>query len=115
MKKNKKISCCDMMDYVVNKTIDDIQHYGDIPIHYEPKTRLFSLRKCPWENEHKGKNIQQAYAIEFCPFCGKKIIKDLATEWSEMVAIFHKKNCTNDESCIPAEFQTDEWWKKRGL
>ncbi len=55
--------------------------------------------------------------IQFCPWCGTKLPKDLNTEWEEIVA--KEFGITEydywNEDKIPPEFKTDEWWKKRGL
>lgn len=59
--------------------------------------------------------------IYYCPWCGKKLPKNLDneydTELSNVLKIpvdeislynYHDPN-------LPKEFKTDEWWKKRGL
>jgi hypothetical protein len=55
--------------------------------------------------------------IQFCPWCGTKLPKDLNDEWEEIVAkefgvtqLYYRYM-----DKIPPEFKTDEWWKKRGL
>ena len=117
MKKTKQIYCCDMIKDQVLKVISEIDHYGDNPISYNQSIRSFSLRVCPWERNHKGNEIEAAYEIKFCPWCGKKFPKDLAKERSKTINKEHicPNPCDGDDNHIPAEFFSDEWWKKRGL
>jgi hypothetical protein len=78
--------------------------------------------------------------MDYCPFCGTKFPPHLAEEWSEVIfeelgpeylieseAVFQKSVCKRQgreyvpdpdfpkAKPLPAEFKTDEWWKKRGL
>jgi len=56
--------------------------------------------------------------ITYCPWCSKKLPKSLRHEW---FVILEKEYGINDpfdreqEKLIPEEFNSDEWWKKRGL
>lgn len=58
--------------------------------------------------------------IDYCPFCGTKLPKELEDE--DMEIILRKEYGWTDDDCwghprrdLPEEFKTDEWWKKRGL
>ncbi len=55
--------------------------------------------------------------IRFCPYCGKKMPKELSDEWYDILekeyGIKDPIHC--DKKQVPQEFWTDEWWKKRGL
>ena len=55
--------------------------------------------------------------MDFCPWCGTKLPKDLGIEWTEMVekelGIEDVWDIEWDE--IPEKYKTDEWWKKRGI
>jgi hypothetical protein len=78
--------------------------------------------------------------IDYCPFCGTKFPSDLGEKWSDVIweelgpeyliesrAEFQKLLCKHQgkeyvpdsdlpkAKPLPVEFQTDEWWKKRGL
>ena len=55
--------------------------------------------------------------IKYCPWCGNKLPKELSEEWWDALekeyGITDPRN--KDKNRVPAEFWTDEWWKKRGL
>ena len=58
-----------------------------------------------------GSSVQR---INFCPWCGKKLPRELGTELSKIV--FEELKLDGyDDSRLPAEFQSDEWWKTRAL
>ena len=55
--------------------------------------------------------------LEYCPWCGSKLPEDLTYKIEE---VLEKEYGITDpwdteEDKVPAEFHTDEWWKKRGL
>jgi hypothetical protein len=64
-------------------------------------------------------------SIRYCPFCGSRLPEDLVEEYD--VAVFEamgqngtklitgKKSFISSSKYLPPEFQTDEWWKKRGV
>ena len=90
--------CCDYMHYQLDIEED---------IHYEPVTRHYAIHT---PNNHSG-NIK---SIWYCPWCGKKLPKDLGDEYDEEIfRMFGKYDY--DSPNLPEEFKTDEWWKKRGL
>jgi hypothetical protein len=96
----------------------DLIDYNDIPLYYSPSIRAFFILTCPKEHEHKGDIRRPAYFIQFCPWCGSKFPKDLADEKADILQKEHTHNdahCAHDDGCFPQEFNTDEWWKKRGL
>jgi len=80
-----------------------------VSIGYQPKYREYFL------DMRKEKSI--VYLINNCPWCGKKLPKSLRKQWFSTL----KKECNikdpwhKDESRVPEEFKTDEWWKKRNL
>jgi len=58
--------------------------------------------------------------MEYCPFCGKKLPKELDDD--DMDPYLMKEYGWTEDDCwgyprreLPDEFKTDEWWKKRGL
>lgn len=117
MKSKKEIYCCEMIKDIVNRVITKNDHYGDCPVTYDPSIRLFSLRVCPWTRKHTGQEIEASYEIKFCPWCGKRFPKDLSINRSKTIDKEHicPTPCNGDDRHIPAEFFSDEWWKKRGL
>ena len=104
--------CCGHMDkYTIMGEEDPI-------IEYESSIRsyTFLLRE---DNKYIGVNQR----LWYCPWCGTKLPEDLGDEWDEALKTeynltindFVDKKGRWDESKIPEEFKTDEWWKKRGL
>ena len=79
-------------------------------LEYDPKVRsyLFFLRNDP-DGTHQEFN--------FCPWCAQKLPEDLNEKWEEILKSEHflEEPCDVEESKLPKDFQTDEWWKKRGL
>lgn len=58
--------------------------------------------------------------IEYCPWCATRLPKDLRDEFFDI--FYDELNLdliSNTEVLetpgLPAEFKTDEWWKKRNL
>lgn len=63
-----------------------------------------------------GKGI--GHAINCCPWCGVRLPKYLSEEREEILRNEYgidKEWDDKQKVKIPAEFKTDEWWKKRGL
>lgn len=51
--------------------------------------------------------------IEFCPWCGSRLPKKLRDQWFDNL---EKLGIDDPEDQkVPKEFQTEEWWIKRGL
>lgn len=96
--------CCELM----KKALEDPR----IQIGYEPAFREYFV---PFLYEGKMTSI---YCLYYCPWCGKKLPKDLRDEWFEVLEKEYNLDDPRDkeqEKLVPAEFHTDEWWKKRGL
>jgi hypothetical protein len=95
--------CCDMMDYYLTEAKKEV-------IVYDKSVRTYHLIL-------HGESAGMYRQIFYCPWCGAKLPKELGEEWSEIL----KKEYGIDEpewkklEELPREFQTDEWWKKRGL
>jgi hypothetical protein len=105
-KKNYKgPHCCLIMHYA----IDETDPANVSPCSYSPKFREYYLDAT--DGFGGGK-------IDFCPFCGTKLPKGLSDEWFD---ILEKEYGLDDPGMpdqkekVPAEFKTDEWWKKREL
>jgi hypothetical protein len=79
-----------------------------IGIRYDRQDRSYAIK----ERYMSGYN-----SITHCPWCGSKLPSDLYDTREEVL----KKEFGIDEDDrtqakkVPAEFLTDEWWKKRGL
>ena len=72
-------------------------------IFYTPKWRSYGIVI--------GHNLKTQAFLNYCPFCGAKLPKELSDEHFEAI---HDENGKLLDP-IPPEFDTDEWWKKRGL
>lgn len=73
---------------------------------YQPYFRLYLLRANYWNTA----------TIYFCPWCGNKLPENLANSFFETIQTELETLVMTDElHKLPQEFQTDEWWKKRGL
>lgn len=76
-----------------------------------------------YDKQFRNYAIKQRYmsgfnAISHCPWCGAKFPTDLSSQWdSILLNEYNLDNPFNSKQAklIPAEFLTDEWWKKRGL
>jgi len=102
----------------MNGQSNELVDYNDMPVYYSPSIRAFFILTCSKKDEHIGNINRPGYFIEYCPWCGTKFPKDLAQEKADILQNEHlhnDDNCTLDDSCFPAEFLTDQWWKKRGL
>ena len=55
--------------------------------------------------------------IACCPFCGKKLPKELGLEWIHLVEEQFGEEYLSPPKMyeLPQEWLTDEWWVKRGL
>jgi hypothetical protein len=86
----------------------------------------------PVEDRHQGPNVVMLYIeihreyrinmprngyrstiIRFCPWCGQHLPKPLTKLWYDMLNSLGYADPGNDE--LPEEFNTDRWWKERGL
>ncbi|MDR1598227.1 MAG: hypothetical protein LBR89_04860 [Holosporales bacterium] len=104
--------CCNSLKNLV--TLDSNKKAGQIYV-YDPMVREFSVTVIGRED--------LIGVIDFCPYCGTKLPKSLADEHYETIRkelgeqYLRGVNDPYDEFVgrLPQEFQTDEWWKKRGL
>ena len=95
--------CCKPFEYsLVNE--DDSGN-----IIYVPSTRVYAVSGNP------------PAVIKYCPFCGSKLPDELYDKRYEFIGKELGKEYLSDDDGnppkkeLPQEFQTDEWWKKRGL
>jgi hypothetical protein len=98
---NKMKFCCEDMMYAVEG--------GHIPnepsvILYSPSERSFGLVI--------GDDSGNQWLLVYCPFCGEKLPTDLCDEYFDAIRDPETGRVLEP---LPEEFQTDEWWKKRGL
>lgn len=102
--KQKNQHCCDL----ISDSINDQR----IQIGYEPTFREYFI---PLLYKEKITAIQCLY---YCPWCGKKLPKDLRDEWFNILETeYHLDDprSKEQEKLVPEAFKTDEWWKKLNL
>lgn len=102
--------CCSFM--AANITLESNEVCGQVII-YDPSSRMYSIKAIKKRNTISP--------IKYCPYCGKKLPDELGDIWIKTIKSEFNKDyfCKTDEEWfkneLPKEFQTDEWWKKRGL
>ena len=101
MKKNTNNTfCCESLDFFIKEK--------EYPILYSKAYRSFDMRVLDG-----GSSV---IVMKYCPWCGEKFPKELTdTFFSELSKCLNKDAGLDDIDDAPKEFQTDEWWKKRGL
>ena len=95
--------------------LDAIEQGNDSPLTYDVATRSYRISA---PKALMKKNMRWlGYNVKFCPFCCIKLPKDLTDEWCEILDDDYDINPYDEpqKKRMPAEFKTDEWWKKRGL
>jgi hypothetical protein len=103
--------CCEDMERNALKDAND--PYAGKNVAYEVQNRCFFIYDA-------GSN-RYGTCINYCPFCGAKLPTNLIDErWSTILDELGPDYLPDDEGNppkkeLPEEFQTDEWWKKRGL
>jgi len=62
-------------------------------------------------------NSTTTMAIDYCMFCGKKLPESLRIKWFNILEQEYglERPASGDRNKVPAEFLTNEWWKKREL
>ncbi|WP_066884248.1 DUF6980 family protein [Carbonactinospora thermoautotrophica] len=93
--------CCDRMRYAVEA--------DDLPVSYNPKLREYGI-----DRTGDSGIVSQ---IEYCPWCGKKLPKDLRDEWFERVRQLGLDpwEVLDHPEKFPEDLLTDRWWKEAGL
>lgn len=99
------------------KTIDSIKgrYYGKnregraTPLYHSKILRSYEL---------KDLESQIVYSMSYCPWCGSKLPEDLGDTFFDIMMEMLGEDVDLldiDTDTLPKEFQSDEWWKKRGL
>jgi len=101
--KNRDIFCCKDLNLMIE---NEDKLYN---IEYDTLTREFFI-----------KSIEGPYirTIDYCPWCGSKLPSSLRDKWFDILEKEYGLDSPDSvDQCnkVPAEFLTDEWWKKRGL
>ena len=78
--------------------------HGSLHIRYWPRYREYGITY-----NDSGPSIQ---LIHFCPWCGSKLPGSVRDEYFDAL---DRRGLEPGDPGIPAEFKTEEWWRKRGL
>lgn len=76
---------------------------GRLALAYDASTRSLKIF---------NKHYQWVQEIKYCPFCGSRQ-QSLAQEWEEALNELLGPDFTDSD--VPAEFQSDAWWRNRNL
>lgn len=93
--------CCELMDMFLKDP--------KIPLKYYPMAREY------------GMSLNHSSAVQllfYCPWCGKKLPESLRDKYFDLLENEYHVEPEFDiqqDPNVPAEFKSDEWWKKRGL
>jgi len=103
--------CCKTMEEKLVKL--DNSEKKNHSVVYDDQWRIYTII---FQNNYK-KEEKYLTEISYCPWCGTKLPSDLSDKWwdvlEEEYGITDPRNDEYDQ--VPAEFRTDEWWRKRGL
>jgi hypothetical protein len=90
--------------------------YCCVDVDWEIDDSMSVMKYCPQYREYQIQSVGQL-VLDYCPFCGKKEPQSLRKKWFEILKSEYglEDPLKTDKKKIPAEFLTDEWWKKRGL
>jgi hypothetical protein len=83
---------------------------GDCPVVYEPVFRRWEIR----QHYHR---MFHDWQLEFCPWCGTRLPRDLGDEWTNRVEAlgFTNGGHYSEIPGLPDDFKTDRWWKHERL
>ena len=93
----------------------------DMDLMLENVDQLYNVQYNHAIRQYCLKSLEGPYirTIEFCPWCGTQLMKCLKDEWFDILEKEYGLDSPawdlEQREKIPAEFKTDEWWKKRGL
>jgi hypothetical protein len=94
----KDIHCCDLL----KKYTSD----GSVAVRYVSRFREYSI-------DIRTSDIT-CIRIDYCPWCGQKLPTSLRNEcFDELEKLGYDGGIFDDN--IPKKYQTDEWWRERGL
>jgi hypothetical protein len=74
----------------------------DVGIVYVPKFREYGISYLDGGSSYQ--------LISFCPWCGQKLPISLRSAWFETL---ENMKLEPNDSRIPSEYLSDEWWRKK--
>jgi uncharacterized protein DUF6980 len=91
--------------------------FGDVlrdhTVIYDQRWREYGVY---YNEEKEQRDREMLTPIYFCPWCGTKLPVSLADDWYDILEKeYNIDDPVVDTHKVPPEFQTDEWWRKRGL
>ena len=106
MIQNQNDHCCEVMKGILERGMSALQYYAP--------TRSYRIREF-----YKGKLERISNEIIYCPWCSTTLPESLYDKQEETLENEYGLTETwkggEHYDLIPEEFNTDEWWKKRGL
>jgi hypothetical protein len=106
--------CCSPM----NECLDPECNIDELSlIEYSPDIRQYAF-----VIRYKDKDYTLVQQLLHCPWCGAKLPEKLSHKMEEVLEAEYGITAKdwdspkwNDDTDLPEEFKTDEWWKKRRL
>ncbi len=92
---------------IINRVFEILQKYvedPDIPISYIPKFREYGIKVLDGGSSY--------IELKFCPFTGQKLPESLRNIWFDTI---EKLDLEPDDSNMPENLKTDQWWLEKGL
>jgi Domain of unknown function (DUF6980) len=109
----KKALCCTLMEDFINKE-EELGYSTNVNIGYSPILREYFIYN--YIDREVLIQVHDRQTIFFCPWCGTKLPLSLRNVYYKLLCKKYGVRDPNvDKHKVPPEFQTDEWWRKRGL
>ncbi len=99
--------CCNFMQHFLDDT--------RMPLMYSPIYKEYGIILLDQGKDEK--DLLEREIISYCPWCSTHLQTDLRDKWYEILEKEYQIDPDDEKQkkSIPAEFYTEEWWKKRGL
>ncbi|MGB0684348.1 MAG: DUF6980 family protein [Magnetovibrionaceae bacterium] len=79
--------------------------------HYVARTREYGFRIADLDRRLDFQPIK-ILAAPYCPWCGEKLPRSVRPEWEEQM---RARGVDPESEEIPADLNTDTWWREAGL
>jgi hypothetical protein len=99
------------------KAMEGILEENDTSLNYAPHIRKYFLATYP-DHKPSCNDVHTSHTILFCPWCGTALPSNLERLYMRTLKLecgIYDSWRAIDNGKIPGDFQTDAWWKKRGL
>ena len=98
--------CCLDMAWFCSDPVESESQGSNPVVMYIASRREYRL--------HISMNGNMATPIRFCPWCASELPPVLTDTWYQTLHDMGFSDPGGDDD-IPAEFESDQWWKQRGL